>query len=208
MDIQYFGGNCVRITTKKASVVVDDNLAEMGAKSITKPDDIVINTNENIIKAASSDQLTIAQPGEYEVSNISIQGTAARAHMDAGGMNATIFKLQADDIRLVVIGHIYPELTDDELEAIGMIDVLIIPVGGGGYTLDAIGALKVIKKIEPKIVIPTYYNDKSLKYEVPAQDLQVALKELAMEPAQTVQKLKLKSAELPETTQLIVLEKS
>lgn len=208
MELQYFGGNCVRITTKKASVVVDDNLVEMGGKSITKPDDIVLNTNANIIKTASSDHLTIAQPGEYEVSSTSIQGVAARGHMDAGGMNATIFKIQAEDIRLVVIGHIYPELTDDELEAIGMVDVLIIPIGGGGYTLDAVGALKVIKKVEPKIVIPTQYADDKLKYEVPAQDLQTALKELAMEPAETTAKLKLKSAELPENTQLIILEKS
>lgn len=208
MELQYFGGNCVRITTKKASVVVDDNLADLGAKSITKADDIVLNTNSNIIKTAMSDHLTIAQPGEYEVSNTSIQGVAARAHMDAGGTNATIFKIQAEDIRIAIIGHIYPELTDDELEAIGTVDVLIIPIGGGGYTLDAVGALKVIKGVEPKIVIPTFYADDKLTYEVPPQELQVALKELAMEPTETTTKLKIKHADLPEAMQLIVLERA
>lgn len=208
MELQYFGGNCVRITSKKASVVVDDNLVELGAKSITKADDIVLNTNAKIVKTASSDHLTIAQPGEFEVSGVSIQGVAAKAHMDTDGTNATIFKLQIEDIRVVIMGHIFPELTDDELEAIGMVDVLIIPVGGGGYTLDPLGALKIIRKVEPKIVIPTHYDDKGLKYEVPAQDLSIALKELTMEPTETTAKLKLKSADLPETMQLIVLERS
>lgn len=206
MELQYFGANCVRIITKKASIVVDDNLAELGAKSVTKAEDVAIVTNSNIIKAPTA-RMVLDQPGEYEVSNVSIQGVAARAHMDTAETNATIFKLQAEDIRMVIVGHIYPDLTDDELEAIGTVDVLIIPVGGNGYTLDPVGALKVIKKVEPKMIIPTHYADKTLKYEVPQQDLATAIKELAMEPTETVAKLKIKSTELPETTQLIVLEK-
>lgn len=208
MELQYFGGNCIRVTTKKANIVVDDNLAQLGAKSITKPDDIVLNTDPNTLQVADGGRLIIAQPGEYEVSNISIQGVGAQAHMDEKGLNSTIFKILADDIRLVIVGHIYPDLTDDQLEAIGTIDVMIIPVGGSGYTLDPVGALKIIKKIEPKIIIPTHYADKSLKYEVPQIDLKEALKEMTMEPSETVAKLKLKSTDILETTRVIVLEKS
>lgn len=208
MELQYFGGNCVRVTAKKASVVIDDNLASLGAKSVTKPDDIVINTNSNVVETPEHGRIMIAQPGEFEVSNISIQGIAARGHMDATGKKATIFKILADDIRLVVVGHIYPELTDSELEAIGTVDVLVVPVGGSGYTLDAVGALKIIRKLEPKIIIPTHYDDGKLKYEVPQQDLPAALKEMSMEPGEPVAKLKLKSADLPEATQLVILERA
>jgi L-ascorbate metabolism protein UlaG (beta-lactamase superfamily) len=84
----------------------------------------------------------------------------------------------------------------------------VVPVGGNGYTVDPIGALKLIKEIEPKLVIPTHYADKALKYPVPQQELSVALKELAMEPKETVAKLKLKPTELTDVTQLIILEKS
>ncbi len=208
MELQYFGGNCVRVSAKKASVVVDDNLAALGSKSITKPDDIVINTNSNIIEAPNQGRIMIGQPGEFEVSNISIQGIAARAHMDATGKKATIFKILADDIRLVITGHIYPELSDSELEAIGTVDVLVIPVGNSGYTMDAIGALKIIRKLEPKLIIPTHYSDSKLTYEVPQQDLATALKEMSMEAGEPVAKLKLKSTDLPETAQLIVLEQT
>ena len=106
----------------------------------------------------------------------------------------------------LVVGGIL-DLTDDELEAIGTIDVLIIPIGGNGYTLDGAGALKVIRKIEPNVVIPTHYADKKIKYPVEQQDLETALKGLAMEPKETVAKLKLKPADLTENTQLIVLER-
>ncbi|HUP26731.1 MAG TPA: MBL fold metallo-hydrolase, partial [Candidatus Limnocylindrales bacterium] len=153
-------------------------------------------------------KIIINQPGEYEVSGMSVQGIAARAHMDeAGQQTATIFKIMNDDVRVAILGHVYPELNDNQLEALGTIDVLIVPVGGNGYTLDGIGALALIKKIEPKIVIPTHYEDKSVNYEVPQQPLEEALKGLAMEPGEPLPKLKLKSGEFPETTQLVILER-
>lgn len=209
MEIEFYGANCFRIASKKANVVIDDNLADLGGKAITKPGDIVVYTMAPHPPVEGQVRLLIDQPGEYEVANVSIQGIPARAHMDEEGkQTATIYKVIIDDVRLAVTGHIYPELTDDELERIGTVDVLLIPVGGSGYTLDATGALKIIKKIEPKIVVPSHYADKTLKFEVPQQDLDGALKDLAMEPKERLSKLKLKVADLTgEGTQLIVLEK-
>ena len=208
MDLQYYGANCVKISTKKATVVIDDNLDKLGLKSITKKDDIALfgmahdNPSQEV-------KLVIDSAGEYEVSDVSIQGIPARGHMDeAGKITATIFKMIIEDVRVISLGHIYPELNDQQLEAIGTVDVLLVPVGGNGYTLDPIGALKLIKKIEPKLVIPTHYADNAIKYEVPQQDLENALKELAMEPRETVDKLKLKSGDfVSDVTQLVVLER-
>lgn len=208
MEIDFYGANCFKIVSKKAAVVVDDNLADLGGKSIVKAGDIAVFTMASHPSVGET-RLLIDQPGEYEVANVSVQGIPARAHMDEEGkQTATIYKITVDDIRIAVTGHIFPELTDDELEQIGTVDVLLIPVGGSGYTLDAIGALKIIKKIEPKIVVPSHYADSKLNFEVPQQDLEGALKDLAMEPKERVSKLKLKSADLTmEGTQLIVLEK-
>ncbi|HSX45123.1 MAG TPA: MBL fold metallo-hydrolase [Candidatus Saccharimonadales bacterium] len=208
MEIQYYGANCVRLSTKKASIIVDDNLAKLGQKSVTKSGDIVLMTIPQDSTGKAEPKIIIDMPGEYEVSNTSIQGVAARSHVDeAGKKSATMFKVIADEVKTVVVGHVYPELNDEQLEALGTVDVLIIPVGGNGYTLDSIGALKLIKKIEPKLIIPTHYEDKALKYEVPQQPLEEALKGLAMEPKETVPKLKIRAGELGETTQLIVLER-
>lgn len=206
MELTYYGANCVKIVTKKASLVVDDNLVQVGLKSITKPTDISLVTQKTLMPEIEGAKFAADLPGEYEVSGAIIHGVSARAHMDeADKKTAVIYTVETDEIRLAIVGHIYPELSDDQLEQIGMVDVVVVPVGGNGYTLDGIGALKIIKQLEPKIVTPTHYADKQIKYEVPQQDLTEALKGLAMEPSESVDKLKLKSLELTDTTKLVVL---
>jgi L-ascorbate metabolism protein UlaG (beta-lactamase superfamily) len=208
MELQFYGANCLGITAKQVRLLVDDNLAELGAKSVAKADDIAVFTGQHG-QPAIEPKLIIDGPGEYEIANVSVQGMAQRAHTDEEGQkSATLYKITVDDVRLLVTGHIYPELSESELEVIGTVDVLIIPVGGNGYTLDATGALKLIKKIEPKLVIPTYYADKSLKYPVPQAELAEALTSLAMEPKETVTKFKIKPADLTDVTQVVILEKA
>jgi len=208
VEIQFYGANALRLTTRKAHIVIDDNLDSLGTKSITKDDDIVLITNSELVKAPNKSEITIHYPGEYEIAGASVMGIATRAHMDENGKRAVMYKILAEDIRILVVGHIYPELSEAQMEAIGTVDVLIIPVGGNGYTLDPAGALKIIKKIEPKLVIPTHYADKAIQYEVPQQDLEAAIKELAMEPKETIDKLKLKPTDVAtDVTQLIILER-
>jgi L-ascorbate metabolism protein UlaG (beta-lactamase superfamily) len=208
MDIQFYGANCIVLGGKRTRVVIDDNLAELGAKSIAKEGDVALFTTSHPAAVAGA-KIAIDQPGEYEVSGVSIYGIPARAHMDEDKVkSATMYKLMFEDMSILVTGHVYPELSDDQLEAIGMVDVLFIPVGGNGYTLDGIGALKLIKKIEPKLVIPTHYDDSKLAFPMPQQTLEQALKALAMEPKETVAKLKLKPGDFSDTTSLIVVEKA
>lgn len=210
MDVQFYGANCLVFNTKDLRVVVDDNLEALGAKSVAREGDLVIFTNRHEGPSPKGAKMVIDMPGEYEVSNISITGTPARAHMDEDekSTNATMYKLVSGETSYLVTGHVYPSLTDDELEALGLIDVMFVPVGGNGYTLDPVGALKLIKAVEPKLVIPTHYADKTLNYEVPQQELETALTELGMEVKERLPKLKLKPGELTDITQLLVLEKS
>lgn len=206
MDIQFYGANTVAISNKQARIVVDNNLADLGGKSVSKSEDVALYTSAHS-DPNQKPKILIDQPGEFEVSGISIYGIPARAHMDEEGQKtATMFKLLIDDIRVLVTGHVYPELTDKQLETIGMIDIMIVPVGGNGFTLDGVGALKLIKKVEPKIVIPTHFEQSGLNFEVSQQSLEMAIKALAMEPKEPVAKLKIKPADLPPTTQLVILE--
>lgn len=208
MDIQFYGANCLVLTgAKNTRVVIDDNLADLGAKSVTKEGDIVLFTGAHGVPAATP-KLSVDLPGEYEVSDVSIVGIPAKAHLDEGGEAATMYTISVGELKVLVVGHIYPELSEKQLEAIGLVDLMLVPVGGSGYTLDPIGALKVIKAVEPKLVVPTHYADSSLKFPVPQIELASALHDLGMEPKETVPKLKLKAAELGDATQLIVLEKA
>lgn len=209
MDVQFYGANCVVFANKELRIVVDDTLAQLGGKSVTKADDVVLFTGTHEALAVQP-KMVIDMPGEYEVANISIVGIPARSHLaeDEDDRSATIYKITAGEMVYVVLGHIYPQLSDDQLEAIGMVDVLFVPVGGHGFTVDPVGALKLTRTIDPKVVIPTHYGDKSLNYEVPQTSLEDALKEIAMEPKEKTDKLKLKSTDLAEVTQLYILEKS
>lgn len=207
MDLQFHGANCITISSKKARLVIDDNLAELGAKSVTKEGDIVLFTGTHGEPAGA--KLLIDQPGEYEASGASIYGIAAQGNLDTDDQKTkTIYKVAIENLNILIVGHILPELSDAQLEAIGMVDVMFVPIGGYGFTMDGVGALKLVKKIEPKLIIPTYYEDASLKFEVPALSLEEGLKALAMEPKETVQRLRLKPGDLGESTQLIVLERS
>jgi len=205
MEAEFYGANCIRLRTKSVSVVVDDYEADKG-KIITKPSDVTVFTKENNQKINSV--FSIDQPGEYEVKDISIHGIAARAHTDSEAeKTSTIYRFVINDFRVVVTGHIYPDLSEQQLESIGMVDILFVPVGGNGFTMDSIGALKVIRKIGPSVVVPTHYADKGVKYEVPQAELDEVRKTLSMEPTEELDHLKLKSREFAEGTKLIILKK-
>ncbi|MDL2341468.1 MAG: MBL fold metallo-hydrolase [Patescibacteria group bacterium] len=207
MDIQFYGANCVTITYKGVRLVIDDNLAELGGKSIVKADDIVLYTGPHADDAPTG-RLMFDSPGEFEVADISIVGIPERLHIDESGLRSTMFKIITSDLSLLVVGHVYPNINEDQLERIGLTDIMIVPVGGSGYTLDPLGALKLIKEVEPKLIIPTHYAMSGINYPVPQTDLQTALKELGMESREQAGKLKLKPADITDVAQLVVLEKS
>jgi L-ascorbate metabolism protein UlaG (beta-lactamase superfamily) len=206
MDMQFYGANTIVLSSKSNRVVIDDNLTSLGTKSVAKDGDICIFTSAHG-PVAGQPKIVIDMPGEYEVSNVSIFGMQARAHMDeAGKASATMYKITWGETKVLVTGHVFPKLSDEDLENIGIVDVMFVPVGGNGYTTDATGALQLIKQVEPKIVIPTHYNDARLKFEVPQAELEDALKNMSMEPKERATKYQFKPADATDTTQLVVLE--
>ncbi len=208
MEFEYLGGTSVKLYTKKSSLTVDiNNLEDIGVKIPTKSSEISLYSRGEISTSDKAD-FSFSTPGEYEVHNISIRGIGTQGYSDeAGTKRNVIYRLIVNDVRVAFIGSINPDLSDDQLELIGTIDILFIPVGGGGVTLDGAGALKVIKSIEPKIIVPIYYADKGLKYPEGLVKLDDALRELAMEPSETLDKLKVKNKEFAEATKLVILNR-
>jgi L-ascorbate metabolism protein UlaG (beta-lactamase superfamily) len=205
VDLQFFGANCVVFSNKALRLVIDDNLAELGTQSVTKADDIAAFTGAHGLPKHEP-KLVIDGPGEYELSGLSILGIAARGSMDPEDTHkATMYKVMTEDMSYLITGHIFPDLNDSQLETIGMVDVMIVPVGNMGYTLDPAGALKLIRKVEPKIAIPTHFADETLHYPVDQLEFDQVLKGLAMEPKETTVKYRYKPGELGDTTQLVVL---
>jgi L-ascorbate metabolism protein UlaG (beta-lactamase superfamily) len=198
MDIEYKGGNCVVISTKKSTIVVDPKLTDIGLKDQGANATVQLLTQPAFGAPSGNDTLVVGGPGEYEVDNVSIHGVVARAHMDEEGTKkATMYYIAAEDVAVAVVGHIHPDITDEQLEDLGIVDVLVVPVGGNGYTLDAAGAVELIRKIDPKIVVPTHFADPSASYSVPQSELDVFIKELGA-TAEVSNKLKLKAGSFGE----------
>jgi len=198
MDLEFKGANCVVISSKKYTFVTDPKLTENGLKDQGAQATAQLLTQKTFAAQAGENTLVIDGPGEYEVSNCSIRGIPARRHSELTGgvQNATMYKLDLEGISVAILGHIDPALSDDQLEALGVVDVLIVPVGGNGYTLDPKAAVELVRKIEPKVVVPTHYADESVKYEVPQQPLDDFIKELGVS-SEEVPKLRLKTGLLP-----------
>lgn len=197
MDIEYKGGNCVLVAVKKNVFAFDPKNTELGLKDQGANATVQLVTQPQFVAPHGEDTVVIDGPGEYEVANMSIRGVAARAHMDGADdpKKATMYTVSSEDISIAMVGHVHPDLSEEQLEAIGVVDVLIVPVGGNGYTLDATGAVELVRKIGPKIVIPTHYADPAVSYPVPQAELELFTKELGA-PVEEVSKLKLKAGTL------------
>jgi L-ascorbate metabolism protein UlaG (beta-lactamase superfamily) len=199
MDIERKGGNCIVITTKKYSFVVDPKLSQYGLKDQGIGATAEILTQSDFAAPVSEETVVVDGPGEYEVHNCSVRGVAARPHSKPGDApkTATMYRLDLDDCSMAIVGHTQPKLTEDEVEVLGVVDILVIPVGGYGYTLEPKEAVDIVRAIEPKVVIPTHYDEEGVKFEVPQAPLSEFIKELGVTP-ETVSKLKVKAGILPE----------
>ena len=212
MEIKFYGANCVRVFTKNTSLTIDDNLKSLGAKSVAKPEDTLLFTGRDCAKdyLGAHDKFIIQEPGEYELGSVMVQGFAAKSHIDnETDQSSVIFRLVVERTVIAILGHIDADLPDDVIEGLGMVDILIIPIGGNGYTLDAHDAIKLAHKIDPKVIIPTHFEDASLKYEVPQAPLEKYTVELNQE-VESLDSIKLKAGTLLDTgtTKTIVLNKS
>ena len=209
MQISWFGHSCFRLEAKEGSILIDPFSKEIGLKPPKIKDDIVLVTHEhydhNNVADANSEAFVIRNPGEYEKSGIQIQGIPSW-HDNTNGSERgpnTIYVMTAEEITLCHLGDLGQEkLTDQQVEAIGDVDVLMIPVGGN-YTIGPKEAVEVISQIGPKIVMAMHYKITGLTVEIDSAEKFV--KELGLTP-EKLDKLKIQKKTLPaEEMKLIML---
>ncbi|MFZ1301538.1 MAG: MBL fold metallo-hydrolase [Candidatus Microsaccharimonas sp.] len=209
-EVEYKGANSVVISTKKGTIITDPKLSLVGLKDVNTKDAIELATEARFALNSENARLNIEGPGEYGIADFDIHGVAAQRHIDseADPKISTIYRIEAGDIRVALLGNIYEKLNEEQLEEIGVVDVVILPIGGSGYTLDATGAANLVRQIEPKAVIPVHYEDAGIKYEVPQGDFETFAKELGGAVEETP-KLKIKQpSALPEVLTIYKIARS
>lgn len=205
MELQYHGAHCVTISTK-GSVIMCDPKSELtklspNTKKVTK-----FLTTSGTSVDANDEQFVVSGPGEYEFEDCSIAGVAIESAQSAvGDLAATIYKVSNTDAAVVLYGFASTKLSEDQMEKLGMVDILVIPIGGSGVAPDAAGAAAVVRAIEPKVVIPVFYSEDGVSYEVPPASLELFAKELGVEVSEASDKFKVK--QLPEQLTVQPLKK-
>lgn len=146
MDIEYFGGTCVSVATKATKVVI--NPGDTGNKPVVLKGAVEIATDESRLNETSKAVHIFEGPGEYEISDIAITGVAAGNI--ASGFGSTHYRIEIAEMRVAVVGDTSRKLTETQLEALGVIDIALIPcVDGDAGTLAAIA-----KQLEPRLIVP------------------------------------------------------
>jgi len=193
MTITWFGQSCFRIEAKEGpsagsgqvSILIDPFSKEIGLKPPKPKDNIVMvshnHYDHNNIEELAPETFLINTPGEYERNGIYIRGIPSfhdKAEGKERGLN-TIFVIKAEEMTVCHLGDVGHELTDKQIEEIGDVDILMIPVGGK-YTIDFKEAVEAINQIEPKIIIPMHYKIPDLKIDIDGPEKFV--KELGLTP--------------------------
>lgn len=218
MTISWFGHACFRIEAKEGpstssgqvSVLIDPFSKDIGLRPPKIKDNLVLVTHQhydhNNTAEISPETFLINGPGEYEKQGISVRGIKSFHDKSGGkerGLN-TIYVIKAEDIVICHMGDFGQEKFEDhQLEEIGDVDILMVPVGGV-YTIDYKEAVNIIGQIEPKMVIPMHYKIKDLKLDIAGPEK--FLKEIGLVP-EKVDKLKIVKKNLPvEEMKLILFE--
>lgn len=208
-DVEYYGGNSVAIATKEAKLWIDANREVFGLTSPKNLSGIMLATEERLQPKDRDGLVSLIGPGEYEVGPFWIQGIPATRLLDSGSTRTetTIYRITIGEIRMAVFGNVQDNLTDEQLEEIGMIDIAVVPIGGGGYTLDASAVHHIISQVSPSVVIPVHYAGSGLQYEVPQDSLDSFVASMNVSVEQ-VPKLRIKNASsLPNTLTVYQLER-
>jgi L-ascorbate metabolism protein UlaG (beta-lactamase superfamily) len=115
----------------------------------------------------------------------------------------TVYAIRLDDLVICHLGGLGHVLPAADLERLGDIDVVLVPIGGADENLTASRAAEIIHQLEPKVVVPMAYDPETLKKDSPFERL---LHELGVKDIIPTAKLSLSRSSLPDNVQVVTLD--
>lgn len=192
--ISYFGGQCFKISQGDLTLAFNLPSKDSKQKSVRFGSDVVLVSQNHedfngIENAAFGERepFVIKGPGEYEVKEIAVRGFGSETNYGGGTHINTIYSVAFEGMNLCFLGALgTTDLPHDAKQELDNIDILFVPVGGGGV-LDYAAAYKLAVGLEPKAIIPMHYDAGSLKS---------FLKEAGAEKTESIEKLTVKKKDL------------
>jgi L-ascorbate metabolism protein UlaG (beta-lactamase superfamily) len=212
MEITWYGHSCFRLTERNYATVVTDpfdskkvgyDALKLKAEIVTVSHDAPGHSNVDAVKGTTH---TITGAGEFEIGGVFI--TAVQTGGGGGKKNKdkirnTLYVFDYDGITVAHLGDLDEVPTQSEVEALGTVNVLLVPVGGGS-SLNAAKASEVVSLIEPNIVIPMHYSTPATKVNL--DSLNKFLKEMGLGKTESQPSLKITRSGLPDETKVVVLD--
>lgn len=219
MNIQYYGDYCFKITTKPAGRATEDvvtvtDVPEKGTGLRAPQGEAHIlllshqDPNYEGLSVVKGGPVKLFSPGEYAVRGVSVLGYASFRDEKQGaerGQN-TIFYFESEDIHLCFLGALGAEPENGALEHITNVDVLFVPVGGTD-TLPLARVDDLIRKIEPKTVVPMHYKLSGMTSDLP--EIKAFCKVIGNCPKETLSKWNFKAKDLEgKNMEVVLLERN
>jgi L-ascorbate metabolism protein UlaG (beta-lactamase superfamily) len=207
MEITWLGQNCFRLRGREAVALTDPCPPTSGFKIGKVSADVVTISHEgaesNYRQAVQGDSKFVTAPGEYEIGGVLITGVRIRRDKKEGQARNVAFVLDIDDIRICHLGVLSQIPHADDVEELVGLDVLLVPVGGGG-SLDARMAAETVSLLEPKVVIPMRFKTAGATGGL--DGVERFLKEMGAESKTPENRLSITKSSVPADTTVVLLE--
>ena len=208
MEISWHGHSCFRLRDKDGLVITDPYGKGIGYSLPHIRADIVTishyHPHHSYLKGVKGEPKVIDAPGEYEIQGVFIAGIASfhdkRRGRDRG--RNTIYLFDFDGFTICHLGDLGQVLTPSQVEELGDVDLLLIPVGGH-TTINAAEASEVISLLEPRLVIPMHYRTETTVGS-PLDEVDKFLKVMGVK-GEVQDSLKVTKSTLPDETQVVIL---
>ncbi|MCJ7433822.1 MAG: MBL fold metallo-hydrolase [Anaerolineales bacterium] len=214
MEITWYGHSCFRLTERNYATVVTDpyDSKTVGYEALKLRADIVAISHDalghNNTDAVKGTSHVIEGAGEFEIGGVFITGVqtdgsgSGRKKNDKSARN-TLYVFDYDGITIAHLGDLKQVPTQTEIEALGTVNVALVPVGGGG-SLNAAKAAEVVSLLEPNLVVPMHYA--TAESRISLETLNKFLKEMGLGKQEAQPLLKVSRSSLPDETHVVVLD--
>lgn len=210
MTINWYGEGCFKIQEDGVTLLIDPVDSSTGLSAPRFKSDIIIKTLMPALKPGKAKPETsddgahiVPGPGEYEIKGVGVSGWPLLKDSSEESLKC-VYRVRFSDLTLGFLGSLSQFNEPEILEELGTVDILFIP-GGGKPFIDQEAAAKLIRQIEPKLVIPTHFAVSGLKRK--ADSVADFLKEVGQkEKSEPEEKLTIKKKELGEKMRVVVLK--
>ena len=210
MKIQWLGHACFLLTSAAGVRLLTDPFdPHVGYPPPAVEADIVTishsHSDHSYTQVVKGQFETVDQPGSRTVCGIQILGLPT-FHDEAGGSKRgknVLFRYSVDGLNVVHCGDLGHPLTAEQVQALGMVDVLIVPVGGY-YTIDPTAAMQVIGQLKPALTIPMHFKTPVLDFPIQTVDPFLELAGTGRRAGSTV--IEVTRETLPDQAGVVVLD--